>query len=229
MLILAVDTSSKSASIALLRDDDVLSETFFNLDVNHSVVLLPALHHLLRLSRIELNEIDLFACTRGPGSFTGLRVGASTIKGLALATEKPIAGVSTLEALAFNITCSKIIVCPMLDAKKDQVYTALYRTAQDYTLEEIKSERVTDVRGFLQCIDEEVIFVGDGSVKYAGLISDMLPGKCYFTSGCHQYVRAAVVGVLGKKKYSEGDVLDSVTFAPVYLRASEAEMKRFLR
>jgi tRNA threonylcarbamoyladenosine biosynthesis protein TsaB len=229
MLILAVDTSSKSASIALLRDDDVLSEIFFNLDVNHSVVLLPALHHLLRLSRIELNEIDVFACTIGPGSFTGLRVGASTIKGLALATEKPIAGVSTLEALAFNITCSKIIVCPMLDAKKDQVYTALYRTAQDYTLEEIKSERVTDVRGFLQCIDEEVIFVGDGSVKYAGLISDMLPGKCYFTSGCHQYVRAAVVGVLGKKKYSEGDVLDSVTLAPVYLRASEAEMKRFLR
>ena len=229
MLILAVDTSSKSASIALLRDDDVLSEIFFNLDVNHSVVLLPALHHLLRLSGIELNKIDLFACTIGPGSFTGLRVGASTIKGLALATEKPIAGVSTLEALAFNITCSKIIVCPMLDAKKDQVYTALYRTAQDYTLEEIKSERVTDVRGFLQCIDEEVIFVGDGSVKYAGLISDMLPGKCYFASGCHQYVRAAVVGVLGKKKYSEGDVLDSVTFAPVYLRASEAEMKRFLR
>jgi tRNA threonylcarbamoyladenosine biosynthesis protein TsaB len=229
MLILAVDTSSKSASIALLRDDDVLSEIFFNLDMNHSVVLLPALHHLLRLSRIELNEIDLFACTIGPGSFTGLRVGASTIKGLALATEKPIAGVSTLEALAFNITCSKNIVCPMLDAKKDQVYTALYRTAQDYTLEEIKSERVTDVRGFLQCIDEEVIFVGDGSVKYAGLISDMLPGKCYFASGCHQYVRAAVVGVLGKKKYSEGDVLDSVTFAPVYLRASEAEMKRFLR
>jgi tRNA threonylcarbamoyladenosine biosynthesis protein TsaB len=229
MLILAVDTSSKSASIALLRDDDVLSETFFNLDVNHSVVLLPALHHLLGLSRIELNEIDLFACTIGPGSFTGLRVGASTIKGLALATEKPIAGVSTLEALAFNITCSKITICPMLDAKKDQVYTALYRTAQDYTLEEIKRERVTDVREFLQCIDEEVIFVGDGSVKYAGLISDMLPGKCYFASGCHQYVRAAVVGVLGKKKYSEGDVLDSVTFAPVYLRASEAEMKRFLR
>jgi tRNA threonylcarbamoyladenosine biosynthesis protein TsaB len=229
MLILAVDTSSKSASIGLLRDDDVLSEIFFNLDVNHSVVLLRALHNLLRLSRIELNEIDLFACTIGPGSFTGLRVGASTIKGLALATKKPIAGVSTLEALAFNITCSKIIVCPMLDAKKDQVYTALYRTAQDYTLEKMKSERVTDIRAFLQCIDEEVIFVGDGSVKYAELISDMLPGKCYFASGCHQHVRAAVVGILGKKKYYAGDVLDSVTFAPVYLRASEAEMKRFLR
>jgi tRNA threonylcarbamoyladenosine biosynthesis protein TsaB len=143
--------------------------------------------------------------------------------------ERPIAGVSTLEALAFNITGQEIPVCPMLDAKKEQVYTALYRTAWDYTLEKIESERVTDVRRFLERIDEEVIFVGDGSVKYAGLINDMLPGKSYFASGCHQHVRAAVVGVLGKKKYFDGDVLDSVTVAPVYLRPSEAEMKRFSR
>ena len=227
MVILAIDTSSKSASIALLRDDDILSEVFFNLDVNHSVVLLPALHHLLKLSRIEPDEIDLFTCTIGPGSFTGLRVGASTIKGLALATGKPIAGVSSLEALAFNIEGREIPVCPMLDARKGQVYTALYRTGRDYTLETIKGERVTDVRGFLECIDEEVIFVGDGSVKYAELIMEMLPGKSYFASGCHQHVRAAVVGVLGKIKYLEGDVLDSVTFAPVYIRPSDAEMKRF--
>jgi len=229
MLILAIDTSSKSASIALLRDSDILSEIVVNLDVNHSLILLPAVDHLLRLSRIEPEEIDLFACTIGPGSFTGLRVGASTVKGLALATGKPIAGVSTLEALAFNITGPETTVCPMLDAKKDQVYTALYRTGRDYALEKIVSERVTYVRGFLQFIDEKVIFVGDGAVKYAGLISEMLPGKSYFASVCHQHVRAAVVGLLGRKKYSEGDVLDSVNFAPTYLRVSEAEMKRFSR
>ena len=227
MVILAIDTSSKSACIALLRDDDILSEVFLNLDVNHSVVLLPALHHLLRLSRIEPDEIDLFACTMGPGSFTGLRVGASTVKGLALATGKPIAGVSSLEALAFNIEGREIPVCPMLDARKGQVYTALYRTGQDYTLETMKGERVTDVRQFLRGIDEEVIFVGDGSVKYADLIMEMLPGKSFFAAGCHQHVRASVVGVLGRRKYVEGDVLDSVTFAPVYIRPSDAEMKRF--
>lgn len=227
MLTLAIDTSTKSASIALLRDSDILSESFFNLDVNHSLVLLPALEHLLRLSNIQSGEIDLFACTLGPGSFTGLRVGASTIKGLALATGKPIAGVSTLEALAFNIVSPEISICPMLDAKKDQVYTALYRTGRNYSLERIESERVTDVRRFLQCIDEDVIFIGDGAAKYAVLISEMLPGKSYFASVCHQHVRAAVVGLLGEKKYSEGDVLDSLTFAPAYLRASEAEMKRF--
>jgi tRNA threonylcarbamoyladenosine biosynthesis protein TsaB len=229
MLTLAIDTSTKSASIALLRDSDILSEILVNLDVNHSVVLLPALDYILGLSRIEPDEIDLFACTIGPGSFTGLRVGASTVKGLALATSRPIAGVSTLEALACNITGSEISVCPMLDARKDQVYTGLYRTVRDYTLKIIESERVTDVRRFLQCIEEEVIFVGDGALKYASLISEMLPEKSYFASGCHQHVRAAVVGLLGEKKYSEGDVLDSVTFAPTYLRVSEAEMKRFSR
>ncbi|MGO9136765.1 MAG: tRNA (adenosine(37)-N6)-threonylcarbamoyltransferase complex dimerization subunit type 1 TsaB [Syntrophales bacterium] len=229
MLTLAIDTSTKSASIALLRDSDILSEIFFNLDVNHSLVLLPALDHLLRLSRVEAGGIDLFACTMGPGSFTGLRVGASTVKGLALATGKPIAGVSTLEALAFNIISPEISVCPMLDAKKDQVYTALYRTGRDYTLEKIETERVTDVREFLCCVDEEVIFVGDGAVKYAGLISEILPGKSCLASVYHQHVRAAVVGLLGRKKYSEGDILDSVTFAPAYLRASEAEVKRFSR
>ncbi|MGZ3647646.1 MAG: tRNA (adenosine(37)-N6)-threonylcarbamoyltransferase complex dimerization subunit type 1 TsaB, partial [Syntrophales bacterium] len=166
MLTLAIDTSTKSASIALLRDSDILSESFFNLDVNHSLVLLPALEHLLRLSNIQAGGIDLFACTMGPGSFTGLRVGASTIKGLALATGKPIAGVSTLEALAFNIVSPEISICPMLDAKKDQVYTALYRTDRNYSLERIEGERVTDVRRFLQCIDEDVIFVGDGAAKY---------------------------------------------------------------
>ncbi len=229
MLILAIDTSAKSASIALLRDGDILSEILINLDVNHSVVLLPALDDLLKLSRIEPGEIDLFACTMGPGSFTGLRVGASTVKGLALAEGRPIAGVSTLEALVCNIIGPEIVVCPMLDARKDQVYTALYKTGWDYALDIIETERVTDVRGFLRCIDEEVIFVGDGALKYAGVIREMLPGKSYFASGCHQHVRAAVVGALGRRKYLEGDILDSVTFAPAYLRASEAEMKRFSR
>jgi len=229
MLILAIDTSSRSASIALLRDEDILSEICVNLDMNHSVVLLPALQDLLRISRIEPTEIDLFACTVGPGSFTGLRVGAGTVKGLALAMERPIAGVSTLEALACNITGQEIPVCPMLDAKKDQVYTALYRTGADYTLKKIEHERVTDVPRFVQRLHGDVIFVGDGSIKYAGLIMDMLPGESYFASDCHQHVRAAVVGVLGKKKYCEGDVLNPVAFAPVYLRPSEAEMKRFSR
>jgi tRNA threonylcarbamoyladenosine biosynthesis protein TsaB len=226
MLILAIDTSTRTASISLLKNDEILSEVFINLGVNHSIVLLPALYDLCRLSCIELSSIDLFVCTIGPGSFTGLRVGASTIKGLALATGKPVVGVSTLEALAFNLIGSKMLICPMLDAKKTQVYAALYRTGRDNVLEKRENERVTNIEEFLQSINEETIFVGDGSIKNAGFIGDILPGRSYFASACNQYVRAAAVGLLGKRKYSEGDVLDLTTFTPIYLRPSEAEMKR---
>jgi tRNA threonylcarbamoyladenosine biosynthesis protein TsaB len=226
MLILAIDTSTRTASVSLLKNDEILSEVFINLGINHSIVLLPALYDLCKLSRIELSSIELFVCTIGPGSFTGLRVGASTIKGLALATGKPVVGVSTLEALAFNVIDSQMLICPMLDAKKNQVYTALYRAGHDNVLEKRENERVTDIEEFLQSINEETIFVGDGSIKNAGLISDILPGRSYFASACNQYVRAAAVGLLGKRKYSEGDMLDLITFTPIYLRSSEAEMKR---
>jgi tRNA threonylcarbamoyladenosine biosynthesis protein TsaB len=229
MLILAVDTSTKTAGIALLNDDDILFDIFVNLGVNHSIVLLPALHDLCRLSCVDIGSIDLFVCTIGPGSFTGLRVGASTVKGLAMATDKPVVGVSTLDALAFNIVGSEKLVCPMLDAKKNQVYTALFRIGQDSILEKIESEKVINVEEFLQRMDEDVIFVGDGAIKYAGLINDILPGKSFFASCWHQYVRASAVGLLGRRKYSEGDVLDSLTFTPRYLRLSEAEVKQSLR
>jgi tRNA threonylcarbamoyladenosine biosynthesis protein TsaB len=229
MLILAVDTSTKTAGIALLNDDEILFDIFVNLGINHSIVLLPALHDLCRLSCVDIGSIDLFVCTIGPGSFTGLRVGASTVKGLAMATDKPVVGVSTLDALAFNIVGSEKLVCPMLDAKKNQVYTTLFRIAQDSILEKIESEKVIDVEEFLRRMDEDAIFVGDGAIKYAGLINDILPGKSFFASYWHQYVRASAVGLLGRRKYFEGDVLDSLTFTPRYLRLSEAEVKHSLR
>ncbi|HUH67319.1 MAG TPA: tRNA (adenosine(37)-N6)-threonylcarbamoyltransferase complex dimerization subunit type 1 TsaB [Syntrophales bacterium] len=229
MLTLAIDTSTTSIAIALLKDDDVIAETFLNLDINHSIVLLAALEHILQISHIGMKDIDLFACTRGPGSFTGLRIGASTVKGLALSIGKPIVGVSTLQALAFNVAVPRVSICPMLDAKKDQVYAALYRAGRNYTLEEIKSERVTEVCKFLQDIDVEALFVGDGAVKYANRIEEILPGRASFASSCHQHIRASAVGLLGRGKYLNGEVLDPVTFAPVYLRVSEAEAKRLAR
>ncbi|MEN6318975.1 MAG: tRNA (adenosine(37)-N6)-threonylcarbamoyltransferase complex dimerization subunit type 1 TsaB [Syntrophaceae bacterium] len=229
MLILAIDTSSKTASIALLHKDEILSEIFINLGVNHSAVLLPALQELLRMSQIVPEKIELFACTEGPGSFTGLRIGVSTVKGLSLATGKPIVGVSTLEALAFNCIGSGLLVCPMMDAKKNQVYTTLYRTGRDEKLEKIKDDVVTDVREFLQHIQEEVMFVGDGAIQYSGIINDNLRGKAYYASPCHHSVRAAAVGLLALSKYDNGDFSDSITFTPRYFRLSEAEVKHILR
>lgn len=227
MLILALDTSTQSASVALLDDSEILCEININLGVNHSVIVLPAIHDLCRISHIEIGNIDLFACTRGPGSFTGLRVGISTVKGIALATGKPVVGVSTLDALAYNLVNSEMLVCPMLDARKNQVYTALYRTKPDNILEIKEHERVVDVRDFLSNIDDKTLFVGDGAMKHARLIHDSLPDKSFFASPAHQGVRAVTVGLLGEKKYKKGDLLNHDDLTPAYLRLSEAEISLF--
>jgi tRNA threonylcarbamoyladenosine biosynthesis protein TsaB len=228
MLILAIDTSSKTASIALLDKDEILSEIFMNLGVNHSAVLLPALRELIRLSQTAPEKIELFACTEGPGSFTGLRIGVSTVKGLSMTYGKPIIGVPTLEALAFNCIDSGLLICPMMDAKKNQVYTALYKTGRGEKLEKIKNGMVTNVRDFLEHIHGEVMFVGDGAIQYSGIINENLRGRAYYASHCHHSVRAAAVGLLAQLKYDKGDVSDSVAFTPRYFRLSEAEVKHTL-
>jgi tRNA threonylcarbamoyladenosine biosynthesis protein TsaB len=225
MLILALDTSTKSASIALLENSEILCEINMNLGVNHSLVVLPAIHYLCRISNIEIGKIGLFVCTIGPGLFTGLRIGVSTVKGLALAAGKPVVGVSTLDALACNLAGSEMLVCPMLDAKKNQVYTALYRVESENILEKKEHERITDVMDFLPNISDKTLFVGDGATKNTELIRASLPDKSFFASHDLQNVRAAKVGLLGEKKFYNGDVLNPITFTPRYLRSSEAEIK----
>lgn len=226
MLILAIETSTKTASIALLDGTEIIAEIFLNAGIHHSVVLLPAIENIFKVTQIRAGDIDLYTCASGPGSFTGIRIGISTVKGLALATGKPVVGVSTLDALAFNVVGSSSVVCPMLDAKKKQIYTALYRTGRGDTFEKIMGERVADVEDFLKCIEKETIFLGEGALKYSKMIKDMLPGKAYIASGLHNLLRASAVALLGKRKYHEGDYVDPFTLTPTYLRASEAELKR---
>ena len=131
MNILAMDTSQKTVSVALLADETILVDTFINRGINHSAVLLPAIEKACQMAGLTVDGVDLFALTIGPGSFTGLRIGASTVKGLALATGKPVVGISTLEALAQNGKSSTRLICPLLDAQKNQVYTAYYRVNAD--------------------------------------------------------------------------------------------------
>jgi tRNA threonylcarbamoyladenosine biosynthesis protein TsaB len=226
MLILAVDTSTQSGSVALLKGDSVLAECLINVGINHSKTLLPAIERILSLGVAKIAEVDLFALTIGPGSFTGLRVGASTVKGLALGADKPVVGVSSMDALALNVANSTITICPMLDARKKEVYTALYRPDRGGIPEKIVEETVVDPETFLKGIDEDVIFLGDGARNYSGLIKEILPGRSYFALPQHQYIKASAVGLLGMNKFIEGDILDIMTFTPQYLRLSEAETKR---
>lgn len=224
---LAIDTSSRTASIALLQDEVILYELSVNVGLNHSVVLLPAFDQMLHALGLDMEKIDLFACTTGPGSFTGLRIAAGTIKGFAMASGKPIVGVSSLDALSLNAACSPYPVCPLLDARKGQVYTALYRSSEVGFPQKITADKVAGMDSVLAEVSEmgNVVFLGDGAAVYRTLIDGALGAKAVFLSGAHQSIRASAVGLLGLRSFREGKAIDPISLIPHYLRLSEAEMK----
>lgn len=222
MLILSFDTSSKTASVAILRDEAVLYETVINTGRHHSEVLLPAIDKACEISCVKISEIDLFACTLGPGSFTGLRIGVSTLKGLMLATGKPAAGISTLEALAFNVGQTDKTIGAMLDAGRGQVYLAYYRYGQDCSLIQLTDEKALAPENIKYHDEQEVIYVGDGAIKYADVLGNVLSDKNRVAAAEHQYVHASSVGKLGRAKYLRNDLLHPEECLPVYLRSADA-------
>ena len=222
MLALSIDTTSSAGSIALVRDGALLAEFLVNCDINHSETIMPAISAAFDITKITMGDIDFFAFSIGPGSFTGLRIGAGIVKGFALATGKPVIGVSSLEALARNIPVSSLDVCPMLDAKRDEVYAALYRPSPDMGLVKVTGETVVNPSEFLKSIKRDTVFLGDGALRYCAMVRDILPGSIIAPeSQCR--IRASEVGIIGTQKFREGEVLDLLTFTPVYLRKSQAE------
>lgn len=224
---LALDTSTRTASAALLREDDLVAEYFLNTGMNHSETVLTMIEELLERTGVDVEEIHLFSLAIGPGSFTGLRIGAGIIKGMAFSTGKPITGVSTLEVLAMNAAGMPYPVCPMLDARKKEVYTALYRINEYGFPVRIKEEQVVEPAVFLASIDEPVVFLGEGVEVYRNLIENAQGGGAIIPPpvGLH-HLRASNVGFLGLKKFRENDMIDGTIFVPKYLRRSEAEMSR---
>lgn len=222
MLALSIDTTSSAGSIALVKDGALLAEFLVNCEINHSETIMPAIAAAFDITKCSMEDIDFFAFSVGPGSFTGLRIGAGIVKGFALATGKPVVGVSSLEALARNIPVSAGDVCPMLDAKRDEVYAALYRPSQDMGLVKISGETVVSPGEFLRAIERNTVFLGDGALRYSAMIRDILPGSIVAPeSQC--LIRASEVGIMGTEKFRNGEVLDLLTFTPVYLRKSQAE------
>jgi len=226
MKILAIDASQKTVSIAITMDHRVVTDIFINNGRHHSEILMPAIEQAFRLAGLQCGEMDLFALTIGPGSFTGLRIGAATIKGIALSTGKPVVGVSTLDALAFNLVhAENRMICPMLDAQKNQIYTALYRIVSDTAVERIGKEEVVDVDRWLQSLDCDPLFLGDGALKYARRIQVHGSSACNLAEGHHHFVRAPAVAVLASRRFDKGEQLDLLRFTPQYLRPSEAEIR----
>ncbi len=221
MNILAVDSSALTATAAVMADGQIKSEMSFTTSLTHSETVMPMIDEVLKKANLAINDIDLFACSEGPGSFTGLRIGIGTVKGLAYGLDKKVCGISTLEALAHNISYTDFLIAPIMDARRSQVYNALYKY-ENGVLITVTEPRALDVEELCNEIKERVIFVGDGVKVYKDKIAELLGDKAFFAAPQHCLQRAASVAFAA---------LDRIPVSPeelsvVYLRKPQAERER---
>ncbi|MEW6326219.1 MAG: tRNA (adenosine(37)-N6)-threonylcarbamoyltransferase complex dimerization subunit type 1 TsaB [Thermodesulfobacteriota bacterium] len=225
MKILAVDTATHTGSVALTDNEVVLAEYNLFSKETHSRRLLQAVDYLLAQTRLALNDIDGLAVTIGPGSFTGIRIGLATFKGLALATGKPVMGISTLDALAANFPVADRPVFPVIDARKREVFTAAYYPDEAGRLIKASPELVLLPQDLAARIEERVILVGDGLWSYGEFFEKELGDRAFFAPGSLSFIRASNVAFLAEEKFKAGEQADIVTMVPTYIRPSEAELK----
>ncbi len=222
MEILAIDSSSVAGSVALYVDGEIKSE-YITLDKRtHSETLLPLIDELKKETELDLSVLDAIAITGGPGSYTGLRIGGATAKGLGLALDKPIINVPTMEALAYNVSDSKVLVCPMMDARRDRVFTGLYKF-NDGKVEVIKEQCVLTIDELVGEINQEVIFLGDGVDAYREMLDEKMEVAHSFAKEDDNYVKASSFVYLAKDYLGEGKVTSADDFRPDYLMLSQAE------
>lgn len=223
MKILGLDTSTMMATCAVINEERLLGEYSLNQDMSHSERLVPMVKEVLDGLNIKVADIDLYAVALGPGSFTGLRIGAATVKSFAHLFDKPIVGISSLEALAFNLSHSKIAV-PMIDARRNRVYTGIYTWERGF-LKEIMAPDVLPIDDLLDKLKDfdDVVVNGDGSLLYKDLIKDTLGDKVNFATMGQSMCKASSICELAKIKYENGEVDDYLTLAPDYLRESQAQ------
>lgn len=225
MKVLSIDTSSVVATCAVLDENKILGEYSLNQNVTHSENLVPMIKEIMDGLNLKVNDIDIFAASVGPGSFTGLRIGIATIKSLAHVVDKPVVGVSTLEALAFNIPYFSGILVPIIDARRNRVFSGIYRW-KDNKLINIKSPsplELDELISTLKSYDEKILFNGDGTLVYKDKIMEKLNGRVYFSPISTNMPRASSVGELAIIKAKEGKTESYFELVPQYLRESQAQ------
>lgn len=228
MKILALDSSGLVASVAVTEDDNLLAEYTVNYKKTHSQTLLPMLDEISRMIELDLESIDAIAVAAGPGSFTGLRIGSATAKGLGLALSKPLIGVPTVEALAYNLYDVPGLICPIMDARRRQVYTGLYSFEQHQmkTVKEQTAMGIEELTEELNQKNQPVIFLGDGVAVYRDTIKEKLTVPFDFAPVHLNKQRAGAVAALGARYYAEGKTETAREHQPEYLRVSQAEIER---
>lgn len=223
MRILALDCASVSASVALLEDETVLGETFTNVKLTHSQTLLPMVEELFQNTHTTMQEVDAFAVTVGPGSFTGVRIGVAAVKGMADAVKKPCYAISALEAATYPFADFEGIVCPLMDARRDQVYTALFKDGKRL-LEDSAMSTAELLEILEKYSNEKVLFVGDGAQKGFDAFYKENEQRFVLCKPQFRYVRASSVGFLAEEQKQNGvKALSSQELLPLYLRLPQAQ------
>jgi tRNA threonylcarbamoyladenosine biosynthesis protein TsaB len=221
--LLAVDTATQSCGMAIVVDGVVQTELILSHRGTHTKQILAAIDAMLGLSEFSPAQIDAFAVTRGPGSFTGLRIGISTIKGLSLSTGKPIIGISSLEVLAHQAGGNVARVCSMIDARRNEIYWCIYRR-EGGRLTPLTEEQVGPIDNMVRQIDDACVFVGNAVPQYARQLPQLVRAAVQWAPDADNTIRPAVLADLAWRRFMKGDVDAVGAFAPVYLRKSDAEL-----
>ena len=232
MKILAIDSSGLVATVALVEDDNLIAEYTIHHKNTHSQTLMPMLDEVKRMVELELDTVDAIAVASGPGSFTGLRIGAATAKGLAMGLNKPIIEVPTLEGMAYQMYGTATLICPIMDARRNQVYTGLYQFTESetgYCMETLKEGCACDI---IECIDmvnsfrQPVIFMGDGVPVFEAVIKEHATVPVTFAPAHRRLQSASAVATLAIEFAKAGRFVEAKDHAPEYFRMSQAERER---
>ena len=225
MRILAIDSSSMVATVAITTDGILNAEYTINHKKTHSQTLLPMIAEIVKMIEIDMDSIDAVAITGGPGSYTGLRIGSATAKGIGLALNKPIINVPTMDALAYNLYSSQYVICPIMDARRGQVYTGIYKF-EETEMKTIKPQCIMMIDKLIKELDtikESVMFLGDGVDVHKQLIDDIMDTKHYYAPASMNRHKASTLGTIAEIYYKNGKTETAKEHKPEYLRLSQAE------
>lgn len=225
MKIVAIDSSGLVASVAIMVDEQLVAEYTVNYKKTHSQTLVPMLEEIVEMVDFNMSQVDAIAVAAGPGSFTGLRIGAATAKGLGLALKKPLVGIPTLEGLAYNLFGTEKLICPLMDARRNQVYTGLYGFDQGefVVISPEKAVTIYEMIEEVNGIGREVIFLGDGVEVYEDKLVESVKVPYYFAPAHLSRQRAGAIGALAGIYLKKGIVETAAEHKPSYLRLSQAE------
>ncbi len=228
MKILAIESASITASCAICGDGNLLGEYTLNHRKTHSEKLMPLIEELMNELELKIQDIDVIAVSEGPGSYTGLRIGAAIAKSLSFAAKIPVAGVPTTKSLAGNIFDSDKLIVPVMDAKAGRIYTGIYRW-ENGALTAVREQfpcNIDELIDILNGYEEPLIFNGDGSVNYKNIIEEKLNRAAYFAPNNFNYLHASTLASIGYEMALRGELIKASDFKPQYLRLSQAERNK---